>query len=113
MPWPRVEPTDDTDSRLGPSTDVDGILQLHRRYGVRTNANINQGCFLGMQGTENLVHLSANAPSSISPRRSSRGLHPYNLMYFTSYSTEEARMRYFQPRNGPLDNLQPQIDPAS
>lgn len=54
-------PTDRTDSRLEPSTDVDGILQLYRRYRVRTNANINQDCFLGMQGTENLVSLSINA----------------------------------------------------
>lgn len=51
-------PTDRTDSRLEPSTDVDGILQLYRRYRVRTNVNINQGRFLGMQGTENLVSLS-------------------------------------------------------
>jgi hypothetical protein len=54
-------PTDRTDSRLEPSTDVDGILQLYRRYRVCTNANINQDCFLGMQGTENLVSLSINA----------------------------------------------------
>lgn len=66
-------PTDRTDSRLEPSTDVDGILQLYRHYRVRTNANISQGCFLGMQGTENLVHPSTNAPSSTSPNTATEG----------------------------------------
>lgn len=76
-------PTDDTDSRLGPSTDVDGF----RSYRVRTNANINQGCFLGMQGTENPVHPSANATPSISPQTVIEISHPNNLVYFTSAST--------------------------
>lgn len=89
-------PTDRTDSRLEPSTDVDGILQLYRRHRVRTNANISQGRFLGMQGTENLVHLSANTSSS-PPNTATEGfasLRPiYMYMYFFYAAIESSKLR--------------------
>lgn len=43
---------------------------------MRTNTNINQGAFLGIQGAKNLVDLAATAPSSNPPNTTIEGLAP-------------------------------------
>lgn len=108
-------PTDHTDSGLEPSTDVDGILQLHR-HRVRTNANISQGCFLGTQGDREPGPSISKCTLFYFSQHGHQGIRIFTtLMYLHARKSESSQLGQVTTRsgNGLPDNLQPQIIPAS